>query len=105
MAAVESEGYASWIANQMAVCNFIRCRELPYRARLTMNALYVPPIPGCLVEYGRSCAGSTAATVAFALSEIMVISDANASLADAANGLGSYYAHCRMTRSAISGPC
>ncbi len=92
MAAVESGGYANWITSQMS---------LPATHTLPMvyaNAALLDANP-----YGSSgfqdawwkasinAPDQLRQRVAFALSEIMVISDQNASLSEAANGLGSYY--------------
>jgi len=92
MAAVESEGYAAWIANQMALP---ATHTLPlvysYAALVDNNSLTSADFQDAWWNISINAPDQLRQRVAFALSEIMVISDQNASLADAANGLGSYY--------------
>jgi len=92
IAAVESEGYAAWITNQMALpathtlpivnANAALLDTNPYASTNFQNAWWNASINGQDQLRQR---------VALALSEIMVISDQNAALSSAANGLASYY--------------
>lgn len=92
MAAVESEGYPTWIANQMALP---ATHTLPlvngYAALVDNNPYTSADFQDAWWNVSINAPDQLRQRVALALSEIMVISDQNADLADAANGLGSYY--------------
>jgi len=92
LAAVESEGYSTWINNQMALpathtlpivnANAALVDVNPYTSNAFQNAWWNASI---------NAPDQLRQRVAMAISEIMVVSDQNAALTYAANGLGSYY--------------
>jgi uncharacterized protein (DUF1800 family) len=92
LAAVESEGYSTWINNQMAMP---ASHTLPLvnanAALVDVNGYYVAAFQNAWWNTSINAPDQLRQRVALALSEIMVISDQNAALTYAANGLGSYY--------------
>jgi uncharacterized protein (DUF1800 family) len=92
MAAVESEGYPTWIANQIALP---ATHTLPlvnsYAALVDENPYTSTDFQDAWWNVSINAPDQLRQRVALALSEIMVISDQNADLENAANGLGSYY--------------
>ena len=92
MAAVESQGYAAWIANQMALPATHTMPSVNYYASLVdVNSFYSPVFDDAWWNTSINAPDQLRQRVAFALSEILVISDQNQQLAGASQGLGSYY--------------
>jgi uncharacterized protein (DUF1800 family) len=92
MAAVESEGYPAWITNQMSLPATHTLPVVNSYAALVDNNSYVSTcFQNAWWNVSMNAPDQLRQRVALALSEIMVISDQNASLEEAANGLGSYY--------------
>lgn len=92
ISAVESEGYSSWITNQMSLP---ATHTLPFvlarAALLDANPMSSPTFQDAWWNSSVNAPDQLRQRVAFALSEIMVVSDQNGSIANAANGLASYY--------------
>jgi hypothetical protein len=95
IATLQSEGYAAWIANQMAV------PETSHRAATDADANAFPPTgPSSVTQNNRQAAwwkivvtapDQLRQRVAFALSEIFVTSDVASQLANEPDGLANYY--------------
>jgi uncharacterized protein (DUF1800 family) len=92
MAAVESGGFAAWIQNQMALP---ATHTLPivnaYAALADSDPFYSSTFQDAWWNASINAPDQLRQRVAFALSEIMVVSDQNSSLGNAGNALGSYY--------------
>jgi uncharacterized protein (DUF1800 family) len=92
MAQVESGGYPAWITSQMALP---ATHTLPIvnanAALLDSNNYSSTNFQNAWWKTSVTAPDQLRQRVAFALSEIMVVSDQNSSIVNAANGLGSYY--------------
>jgi uncharacterized protein (DUF1800 family) len=92
LAAVESEGYSTWINNQMAIPSTHTLPLVNAYAALTPSNPYTSSVfQDAWWNATINGPDQLRQRVALALSEIMVVSDQNAALSNAANGLGSYY--------------
>ena len=92
MSAVESGGYAAWITSQMSLPATHTLPLVLARAALQdANSLTSSMFQDAWWNASINGPDQLRQRVAFALSEIMVVSDQNGSIANAANGLGSYY--------------
>jgi len=92
MAAVESEGYSAWISNQMSLP---ATHTLPivnwYASQADANVYQSAYFQDAWWNVSINAPDQLRQRVALALSEILVISDQNGSLAQASNGLAYYY--------------
>jgi uncharacterized protein (DUF1800 family) len=92
IATVESSGYQAWIANQMTLPATHTLPIVNANAALQdINPLSSSQFQNAWWNASINAPDQLRQRVAFALSQMFVISDQNASLSNAANGLGSYY--------------
>ncbi len=92
MTAVQGSGYASWIGNQMSlpVTHILADVQAQVAAQTNTN-LSATPVDNAWWRASINAPDQLRQRVAFALSEILVVSDTNATISNTPTGLASYY--------------